>query len=130
MTALDPRILTAGIAVTLDTLVAVFADHARGIPAAFTCPTCEHRFDPDDRTGDCPTNTVVRPLLQRRKHERIHALSRLTIAQIAELEIKPTRPSSTTDRVAAPDSTALFDTTSLRRHLYRATDPETRRRTR
>src|SRR5439155_14246384 len=65
--ALDERLLDAGRGVSLEVLVAVFADHCRGIPATFTCPGCGHQFPPDDVDGDCPTNRVVRPLLQRRK---------------------------------------------------------------
>jgi hypothetical protein len=86
--AVDRRILDAGLAVTLPTLVAVFADHCRGIPAASMCPGCGHRFEPDDITGDCPTNQVVRPLLQR-KSQCMSVLKQLDPAQLAELETKP-----------------------------------------
>lgn len=86
--ALDRRILDAGMAITLPTLVTVFANHCRGIPATSVCPGCGHRFD-DDLDGDCPTNQVVRPLLRARKSERLAALESLTPAQMAELEVKP-----------------------------------------
>jgi hypothetical protein len=71
----------------------VFAEHCRGIPAASVCPGCGHRFDPDDTTGDCPTNQVVRPLLNSRRRENPAALKPLSPAQMAELTVKPaTRP--------------------------------------
>jgi hypothetical protein len=90
---LDRRLLEAGQPVSLPVLVAVFAEHCRGIPAASVCPSCGHGFDPDDTTGDCPTNQVVRPLLNHRRRENPAALKPLSPAQMAELTTKPaTRP--------------------------------------
>ena len=65
--ALDRRLVEAGLSVTVPTLVAVFADHHPGSPAASVCPGCGYRY-PDGRT-DCPTLATVRPLLYRRRSE-------------------------------------------------------------
>jgi hypothetical protein len=111
--ALDRRIIEAGIGVGLNTLVAVFADHCRGIPATSVCPTCGYRFAADDVDGDCPTNRVVRPLLQRRMHERMSALEPLTPVQMAELELKPKPGKQSTP--TRPQSTDLFDVNPYRR---------------
>lgn len=87
--ALDPRVTSAGMGVKLRTLVAVFADHCRGIPAATQCAGCGYQFASDDTLGDCPTNRVVRPLLARRRHENMAALAPLSVVQLAELDAKP-----------------------------------------
>jgi hypothetical protein len=129
--ALDRRLVETGLGVGLDTLVAVFADHCRGIPAASVCPGCGYRFPADDLDGDCPTNLVVRPLLQRRQHERLSALRPLTPAQMAELEVKP--KFRTTNRTTAPSEVVageLFDTDPLRRMPRAGLDPAPRRRMR
>jgi hypothetical protein len=73
--ALDKRLLTDGLAVTVTTLVAVFAAHHPGVPRATTCPACGHPYGPGE--VDCPTNTVVRPLLHARRAEDPRALTRL-----------------------------------------------------
>ena len=111
--AVDRRILDTDTGVALSTLVAVFADHCRGVPAASECPGCGYRFDPDDVDGDCPTNQVVRPLLQRRKHERLSALAPLSPLQMAELECKPRH--RVTPATAAPAPAGLFDPAPYRR---------------
>jgi hypothetical protein len=115
---LDQRLLAAGVAITLDTLVQVFADHCRGIPAASVCPGCDYRFDPDDTGGDCPTNQVVRPLLLRRKAERPTALKALTSSQLDQLLAKPkphSRNKSLADSTATTATTGdLFDPTPLK----------------
>jgi hypothetical protein len=80
---LDPRLLKDGLGVTVATLVAVFLDHHPGTPAASACPGCEFRYPPG--ALDCPSNTVVRPLLRRRRHEDRSALDRLNADQLAEL---------------------------------------------
>jgi hypothetical protein len=129
--ALDRRLVEAGLGVGLDTLVAVFADHCRGIPAASVCPGCGYQFPAEDFDTDCPTNRVVRPLLQRRKNERLSALNPLSPEQIAELEVKP--KTRTTNRTTAqPEVVAgeLFDTDHLRRIPCVGLDPAPRRRTR
>jgi hypothetical protein len=111
---LDCRLVDAGLGIQLSTLVAVFADHCRGLPAVSVCPGCGHRFDADDVNGDCPTNQVVRPLLQRRKHERPSALAPLTPDQIAELEVKPRHRSGPAPQPAEP-MCGLFNPEPYRR---------------
>ena len=70
---LDPRLLNDGLGVSVATLVAVFTDHHPGTPMASQCPACGFRYP--DGVLDCPTNTVVRPLLRRRRHEDPAALA-------------------------------------------------------
>lgn len=111
---LDERLLAAGVAINLDTLVQVFADHCRGIPPASTCPGCDYRFDPDDIDGDCPTNQVVKPLLLRRKAERPKALEPLTSTQLDQLLAKP-KPKPKKFTTGSSDTTGdLFDPTPLK----------------
>jgi hypothetical protein len=78
VTPVDPRILTAGMTVSLHVLVAVYLDHWRGIPAVMVCPACGHRFPPDNTRSQCPTTTVVGPLILRRRTEDPAALRPLT----------------------------------------------------
>lgn len=80
---LDRRIVTAGMAVTVATLVEVFADHYPGVPAASICPGCGFRYP--DGVLDCPTVAVVRPVLYRRRNEDTRALGRLSPDQLADL---------------------------------------------
>ena len=80
---LDRRLVEAGLAVTVATLVAVFADHHPGSPAASVCPGCGYRY-PDGRT-DCPTLATVRPLLYRRRSEDPAAVASLCCVQFADL---------------------------------------------
>jgi hypothetical protein len=133
---LDARLLDARTAITLDTLVAVFADHCRGVPATFTCPGCGYVFDESDVDGDCPTNQVVRPLLQQRRRERPSALRVLTPPQLDELEAKRrTRNNSNGNGVTAAaraDVVAdeLFDVEQFRRTIRPGLDPVPHRRTR
>jgi hypothetical protein len=113
--AIDKRILDTGLTVTLPTLVAVFADHCRGIPATSVCPGCGHRFDPDDTLGDCPTNQVVRPLLRQRKTENLAALKPLNPTQMAELAVKPRpRPRPVPTQRSEPTA-GLFNVEPYRR---------------
>lgn len=115
MTTLDPRLTGNGMAITVATLVAVFADHFRGVPAAITCPGCGHRFR-DDGTGDCPTNTVARPLLLRRQHENPVAIAQLDAAAFDNLrKVKP-KPMRANKPARPPATGDLFDTTVYRRH--------------
>jgi hypothetical protein len=81
--ALDRRLLEAGINLSVATLTQVFADHHPGSPAASVCPGCGYRY-PDGVT-DCPTNATVRPLLYRRRGEDRDAVARLTPDQFADL---------------------------------------------
>src|SRR5262245_34137829 len=81
--SLDRRFTEAGLAVKVHTLVTVFADHHRGVPAVSTCPGCGYRYRDDER--DCPTVKAVRPILYRRRNEDKHAIARLTPDQIDDL---------------------------------------------
>jgi hypothetical protein len=128
--ALDRRLLAAGLGVSVPTLVAVFADHCRGIPATFTCGGCGHVFDNGDSMSDCPTNQVVRPLLQRRKSEHLRALAVLTPAQMAEFEVKPRHPNAT-KLVELGEAVELFPANGHRRDPRRnGLDHAPRRRAR
>jgi len=80
---LDRRLIEAGLAVSVATLVAVFTDHHPGTPASSTCPGCGYRFP--DGVSDCPTNATVRPLLYRRRAEDKNAMALLTDDQRADL---------------------------------------------
>jgi hypothetical protein len=80
---LDRRLVEAGLSVTVATLVAVFADHHPGSPAASVCPGCGYRYP--DKMTDCPTLATVRPVLYRRRGEDRTALDRLTPDQFADL---------------------------------------------
>ncbi|GEM_PF-1441010 len=82
---LDKRLVAAGLAVTVATLVQVFADHHRGIPAVETCPGCGHRYPKGVRFADCPTNAAVRPVLYRRRAEDQQAIARLAPDQRTDL---------------------------------------------
>jgi hypothetical protein len=128
--ALDRRIIDAGLTVTLTTLVTVYAEHCRGIPATTVCPGCGYRFASDDVDSDCPTNQVVRPLLQRRRHERPSALETLNPIQMAELVLQPlTRRTAHADRPAAVND-SLFDPAPYQRFPAASQEPVRRRPTR
>jgi hypothetical protein len=86
--ALDRRLLDAGLAVSVATLVQVFADHHPGNPAASSCPGCGYRYP--DKVSDCPTNATVRPLLYRRRGEDPETVARLTADQYADLHSRTT----------------------------------------
>ena len=94
--ALDRRLTEAGLGVTVSTLVAVFAEHHPGVPAASVCPGCGYPYP--DGVSDCPSNAVVRPLLARRRSEDTKAVSRLTPTQLADLDSQKT---ARANRVAA-----------------------------
>jgi hypothetical protein len=112
---LDVRLKEAGLAVTLPTLVQVFADHHPGDPAASRCPGCGYRYP--DGQSDCPTNATVRPILRRRRHEDDAVVARLSPVQFADLigTTKPRNYRATAVRQSAltalvPDRpTPLFD---------------------
>ncbi|WP_203905875.1 hypothetical protein, partial [Virgisporangium aliadipatigenens] len=70
--------------VTVTILVRVFADHFPGSsPRPSACPKCGHRY-PDDKS-ECPTMSVVRPQLYRRRTENPAALQALTGEQFESL---------------------------------------------
>jgi hypothetical protein len=88
--ALDPRILTAGLSVTVATLVTVYLDHDPGRPAAGSCPHCGHQYTSDEPA--CPTGAFVRRLLHRRRHEDPCAMQRLSADQREEILAPPGTP--------------------------------------
>src|SRR6185312_1689463 len=99
--ALDVRLVKAGLGVSVDTLVTVFADHHPGEPAVSRCPACGYVY-PDGVT-DCPTNVAVRPVLYRRRTENHRAVDRLTAIQFADLH---NRKSARSNRAAAARAAA------------------------
>jgi len=104
--ALDSRLLSVGMDVTVTVLVAVFIDHFRGVSTVVTCPGCGHVYGADER--DCPTITVVRPLLAKRRHEDPTASGRLSYEQFTDLT---TRDHTSRARRATPrpDRPGLFN---------------------
>jgi hypothetical protein len=114
MTALDSRIRVAGLAVSVETLVAVFVDHWRGIPARSVCRTCGYAF-PDDVRAECPTNAVVRPMLYRRRTENPRVLARLTPDQRADLNARHTSPLAYRQPTSQHATDELFDINPYRR---------------
>jgi hypothetical protein len=100
--ALDTRLVTAGMGVSVATLVQVFADHHPGDPAASACPGCGYRYT--EGSTDCPSNATVRPLLRRRRHEDDAVVARLSPVQFADL-IGTTKPRAL--RAAAVRQAAL-----------------------
>lgn len=115
--SLDRRLLADGLAVTVITLVAVFRDHHPGTPRSLSCPGCAYVYGSDD--VDCPTNTVVRPLLLARRHEDQKSLGRLPRDVFDDLlDKRVARISRTTARtrtVSAPTrgDVPLFDHTEV-----------------
>jgi hypothetical protein len=113
---LDRRLLSAGLGVSVATLVQVFADHHPGSPAASVCPGCGYRYP--DGVVDCPTNATVRPLLLRRRGEDQQAVARLDPVQFEDLH-RPTRTKISRAALRAADAPAtrpfraasLFDLT-------------------
>jgi hypothetical protein len=84
--AVDLRVITPSMSITVATLVTVWADHTpTGEPIPETCRTCGHSYLTDGPL--CPTARIVRPLLQRRRHEARTAglLAQLTTHQEMDL---------------------------------------------
>lgn len=111
MTTLDTRLTSAGLTITAETLVAIFADHFRGEPAAMTCPGCGYRFHGNNTTGDCPTNTVARRLLRQRQRENPKAVARLSPAAFKNLSTVTPKPLRVKTSAPVPATGDLFDTT-------------------
>ncbi|WFE29649.1 hypothetical protein O7623_10870 [Solwaraspora sp. WMMD791] len=82
---LDPRLTTAGLTITVPTLIELWAAHTPADnPAPATCPACGHTYAPDAPL--CPTAATVRPLLRRRRNEVAPAaFGRLTVNQHEDL---------------------------------------------
>jgi hypothetical protein len=95
---LDPRLLQAGLGVTVATLVQVFADHYPGSPMPSRCPGCGYPYP--DNVSDCPTNATVRPLLKQRRGEDRDAVALLSPDQFADL----LKPKSRTTRATVRQS--------------------------
>jgi hypothetical protein len=111
--ALDRRLLEAGLCVSVATLVEVFADHYPGSPMPSQCPACGYRYP--DQVTDCPTNSVVRPQLYKRRTEDPAALRRLSGDQFANLY---DRKLARTNRVAARRANQPASTTSVAEVLF------------
>lgn len=112
--ALDPRLLAAGLGVTVAVLVDVFADHHPGTPPAERCPACHYHYP--EGVSDCPTNATVRPILYRRRGEDETATKRLSSEQFADLHNRKAisahrRAASPAPRPSADRPPSLFDTT-------------------
>ena len=110
--SLDRRLLEAGLGVSVATLVAVFADHHPGSPAASVCPGCGYRYP--DGTSACPTLATVRPILMRRRGEDRDAVAKLNPVQFEDLHhsnhTKITRASRNGNGSAPADRpVSLFD---------------------
>ena len=83
--ALDRRLLQAGLGISVAELVSVFADHYPSSPRPDTCPGCGYPY-PDGRAeADCPSLAVARQVLYRRRSEDPQALRCLTADQFADL---------------------------------------------
>jgi hypothetical protein len=107
---LDKRLVAAGLAVTVATLVEVFADHHPGSPRAEICPGCGYRYPDNVRFADCPSVAAVRPVLYRRRAEDQRAIARLTPDQRTDLHnVKAVRAL----RWPAPASPPVRDAASL-----------------
>lgn len=115
MTPVDPRISTAGMNVSLDTLVTVFIDHWRGIPARMVCPACGHRFPPDNTRAECPTTALIRPMILRRRHTNPAALRPLTPDQMDDLTGRRTPPGDrrSTTRPTAQELPGMWEEADL-----------------
>lgn len=91
--------------VTVELLVAVFADHSVGhrpISESWACcPTCGHEYTATE--PECPTVAVVRPLLVHRRGEGV-----------IPPELRPALklPVSRRPRTPVSDGPALFDLAS------------------
>jgi hypothetical protein len=100
--ALDRRLLNAGLAVSVATLVAVFADHFPGQPRPDTCPGCGYAYPEGPADAGCPSLTVARQVLYRRRTEDPHSLRRLTRDQLADLFDRDTYRVTPTGLVPRP----------------------------
>jgi len=103
--ALDPRLVAAGLLVTVDQLVAIFADHTvlhRPVSESWAhCPTCGHEYTAS--APECPTAAVVRPLLAHRRAEGAVPPELLPALKV---------PARRSPRKAASDEPTLFDLAS------------------
>jgi hypothetical protein len=105
--ALDDRLTSGGLGVTVTTLVAVFVDHHPGNPAGSTCPGCGYVYRSD--LSECPTYTFVRRLLRQRRHENPRALHRLTSVQAADLVAVEHTSRARRAQPELPPQDGLFD---------------------
>src|SRR4051812_19734747 len=110
MPTLDPRLTTAGLAITVPELVAVWADHCpANTPVPATCPGCGHLYTAAHPL--CPSAAVVRPLLRRRRHQTNPIVFEpLTYNQHEDLFSKPLPPA------AVPGSLPVIDTPARPAH--------------
>lgn len=115
--ALDHRLLSAGLAVTVAQLTDVLWDHWPYDGPRETwdrCPGCGHIYT--EAAPECPTAAVARPLLARRRHEDIRSVeARFTSADLsrpvaASCPVRtPERPRAAAATPAStPDVPTLF----------------------
>jgi hypothetical protein len=100
--ALDRRLLEAGLGVSVATLVEVFADHFPGKPRPGTCPGCGYEYPEGAAAADCASLAVAREVLYRRRTEDPRVLSRLTRDQYEDLHDRKTSRVTPTGAVSRP----------------------------
>jgi hypothetical protein len=100
--ALDRRLLEAGLGVSIVTLVEVFGEHFPGSPRPETCPGCGYTYPQGGRDADCPSLAVARQVLYRRRTEDPRTLRRLTADQFADLHDRDTSRVTPTGLVQRP----------------------------
>ncbi|MGH9380819.1 MAG: hypothetical protein ACRD2Z_09430 [Thermoanaerobaculia bacterium] len=120
--ALDRRLVTAGLSVTVVELAEILRDHwpyRQPISQSWTrCPGCGHEYTAE--APECPTSATVRPLLYRRRNETPDKV--LTPDELKALEKPPVDPAAQPRRRRAsrkagppevPGSVGLFDLADL-----------------
>jgi hypothetical protein len=100
--ALDRRLLEAGLGISVAELVSVFADHFPTSPRPDTCPGCGYPYPEGRAEADCPSLAVARQVLYRRRSENPDALRRLTADQFADLHDRDTFRSTPSGPLSRP----------------------------
>jgi hypothetical protein len=122
---LDPRLLGAGLTVTPEVLTAVFFDHwpfglaGREVTAPAECPGCGHVYT--KAAPECPTAVVARPLLHKRRHERLGLVDSVVWDQVLKVTkaLHPPRPLAQRkqEKLDALPQDGLFDATDEMRQV-------------
>jgi hypothetical protein len=119
MTGLDSRLTIWGLGITVAQLVTLWADHyPANLPVPLACPTCGHPYSAKQPL--CPTATVVRPLLHKRRYEgHTNAFNALTYLQGVDLFGKKLATAELGDQpttlpVTTGEPPELFDATAFR----------------